>query len=155
MKCFILLIGLFQLSFPNTLIANNLCNKDEKVIFSCEIKNKNASVCQLRNKQLIYKFGSNEKIELTLKSKPYFSTAMYPGGGGAHLRFRNKEYSYIVYSFIRGIREKTEGAGIYVLKKDKLLADIECTGFKDEIYGIRTFEGGYLEEEFKEKGFDF
>ena len=155
MKYFILIFTIALLSFSNALTAKNLCNQEDDVIFSCEIKKKNVSVCQQKNSTLTYKYGSSKKTELEIKSKPYLSSIMHPGGGGAHLRFQNKEYSYIVYSFIRGIKEKTEGAGIYILKSNKLLVGLECTGFEDDIYAIKSFEGGYIEEEFKEEGFDF
>ncbi len=154
MKFFLVVFSIIQLLFVQSVFSASLCEKSEKVVFTCEIKKKKLSVCQPKDGLVIYRYGTLQKKELTLRSKPYFSSTMHPGGGGAHIRFQNNQYSYIVYSFIRGINEKIEGAGVYVLKNDKLLVDLECTGFEDDIYGIRTVEG-YIEEEFKEEGIDF
>jgi hypothetical protein len=91
----IIFISIFSMIHPlsaaETILIRSLCATDEKSLFSCKLKNssKSVSLCQSENdpKEISYKFGAPNKIEISLPNeksgKPYLS---YLSGGrvGAH-----------------------------------------------------------------------
>ncbi|HIF9382734.1 TPA: hypothetical protein ACX6RR_002564 [Photobacterium damselae] len=138
----------------STAQAKNLCQTNETESFSCHIKSKTVSVCIAPNKQLIYRYGKSNKVELELKSDVHFSSAAYSGGGEGRLTFDNKPYQYIVYSGMAdgdwldkeiGLREKLEFAGVYVFKNKELLTNLKCTSYDDKNY-IHSLPPHELEE---------
>lgn len=95
----ILLIGLLGLIATPLWAAHSHCKIDEKIVFSCllEKSKKIISICassnfSVENGYLQYRFGKQDKIELTLpaskhKIKPSSQTIrakslMFSGGGG-------------------------------------------------------------------------
>jgi len=96
----------------NTAVGQaNLCQADENIIFSCETEhNKLLSVCgskQLSSSPgyLQYRFGQPDKIELTYPATQVLPASafqgraqMFSGGGAVYLRFKIKEYDYILYT---------------------------------------------------------
>ena len=150
----IFLASLFSVLFISSVYAEALCKTNESVSFSCGFKTKSVSVCRNDDQALIYRFGSKKNIELELKSGVHFSHTAYSGGGEGNLTFHNGNYKYVVYSSISngdwlgdGTREKVERAGIYVVKGEKLLTDIQCQSYsgKSFIHDLPAYEV----EEFK------
>lgn len=152
MKMFIL-CALYLLASPVSF-AVNLCLQNEKTSFTCGVGSKSISVCSANERTVIYRFGTPELVELEIESVVHFSRTSYSGGGAGHLVFSNGKYKYIVYS--RGVsgefrddgsREYIETAGVYVIKNENILADVECKTFSgDEFIGyLPSFE----EEEFE------
>ncbi|HEC73253.1 MAG TPA: hypothetical protein ENI26_02650 [Methylophaga aminisulfidivorans] len=127
----------------SNLYANNLCQSDEVVAFSCDIRSKTVSVCVADEDSLVYRFGKTDAVELTLNAPVHFSSTAYSGGGEGRLRFPNGRYDYVVYSGITngewldkdtGLREKVEFAGILVLKDKQVLSKLKCSAFADKSY---------------------
>src|SRR5262245_1524391 len=94
-----------------TLKVTSHCTPEEKVIFSCAATNaKVISLCSSSpltssDGYLQYRFGPADRPELVYPatrehpSKNFqFGTLIYSGGGGEFLKFRNGEYTYIVFS---------------------------------------------------------
>ncbi|HCC80939.1 MULTISPECIES: hypothetical protein [unclassified Methylophaga] len=150
----VLLLAFISILFSTNVYSEDLCETHERVSFACDFKSKSVSVCRNDKETLIYRFGSQQKIELELTSDIHFSRVAYSGGGEGNLTFFNGNYRYVVYSSISngawlddGSREKVERAGIYVVKGDKLLKDIECQSYpgKSFIHDLPAFE----EKEFR------
>lgn len=150
----LLFVAFISLMFSPSAYSEDLCETHERVSFACDFNSKSVSVCRNNEETLIYRFGSQQKIELELTSDIHFSRAAYSGGGEGNLTFFNGNYRYVVYSSISngawlgdGIREKVERAGIYVVKGDKLLKDIECQSYlgKSFFHDLPAFE----EKEFR------
>ncbi|WP_296591424.1 hypothetical protein [Methylophaga sp.] len=132
----VLSLAFISILFSPSVYSEVLCEADESVSFACDFKSKSVSVCRNDEETLIYRFGSQQKIELELTSDIHFSRAAYSGGGEGNLTFFNGNYRYVVYSSISngawlddGTREKVERAGIYVVKGDKLLKNLECQSY--------------------------
>lgn len=145
----ILLASLLSALFTSSVYAEALCETQETVSFSCGFKTKSVSVCRNDEGALIYRFGSKQNIELELKSDVHFSRTAYSGGGEGNLTFLNGNYKYVVYSRISngdwladGTREKVERAGVYVVKGEKLLTDIQCQSYsgKSFIHDFPAYE---------------
>jgi hypothetical protein len=114
------------------------CMPEEKVIFSCDTANaKVISLCSSStltssDGYLQYRFGPAGKPEFVYPATrehpgKYFQlgTLMYSGGGGEFLKFRNGEYTYIVFD---GIGKGWEKAGVVVSKSEKRIAYLPCKG---------------------------
>lgn len=150
----VLFVAFISIMFSPSVYSEVLCEADERVSFACGFKSKSVSVCRNDEENLIYRFGSQQKIELELTSDIHFSRAAYSGGGEGNLTFFNGNYRYVVYSSISngaslndGTREKVERAGIYVVKGDKLLKNLECESYpgKSFIHDLPAYE----EKEFR------
>ena len=144
-----LLVLLFFVAFTSNAHSETLCKTQETVSFSCGFKSKSVSVCRNDEGALIYRFGKKDNIELELESDIHFSRTAYSGGGEGNLTFHNGKYKYVIYSSISngdwrddGTREKIERAGIYVVKDEKLLKDIQCQSFsgKSFIHDLPVYE---------------
>ncbi|WP_082856347.1 hypothetical protein [Marinomonas atlantica] len=129
--------------------AETLCQADESVSFSCDTNAKTVSVCRNTDDKLVYRFGNTEQIEKELVSEVNFSRTAYSGGGEGHLTFTDGDYRYVVYSVISngewqddGTREKETRGGIYVLKGDQVLNDIQCQNYsgKPTIHNLPAYE---------------
>ncbi len=88
--------------------APSLCASGEKVVFTCKLKGKTASLCASTTAEggpaVQYRFGTSRRIELRFPSAPqppselfWLSTTMYSGGGEARIRFRNGDTDYILF----------------------------------------------------------
>ena len=144
-----LYLSLLFAGAASTSYAQPLCQTEEHVSFSCGFNTKSVSVCRDGDDNLVYRFGTEEHIELELVSEVHFSRTAYSGGGEGHLRFDNGDYRYVVYSRISngefqkdGTREKDVRGGIYVLRGDQLLKDIQCRGYsgKTFIHDLPVYE---------------
>ena len=141
MKSILCLAGLLSICFP--VFGNTLCDTEDKVVFSCEIGNKNVSACLTPGAIVKYLYGNKDKVELSLSS-PVFSSSMCSGGGISRLRFQNGNYSYIVYDVMCNTSisdsqwNKTDFAGLIVLNRDKVIVNNNCTDFTDGVYGVNS-----------------
>ncbi|MGF1691072.1 hypothetical protein [Photobacterium kagoshimensis] len=148
------LLPLSFILFTANVWSGSLCRSGEVESFSCNIKSKIVSVCAKKDDRLIYRYGKLGAIELTLVSPVHFSITGYSGGGEGHLTFKNNAYKYVIYSRLmngewideeRGVREKIEEAGVYVIKNEDILVDLKCTGVNDD-KAIRYLPPYELEE---------
>ena len=116
-------------------LKSSLCQPDEKIVFSCDTEKKSISVCASGDLSpssgyVQYRFGNKEKLDISFpepRQHPRaFATAktlMYSGGGGAYMKFKNGNYSYIVYT---GIGKEWEAQGVVVEKDGTQIANVEC-----------------------------
>jgi len=138
--------------------AKSLCESEDKVVFSCAIGNKTVSVCRTEKGRVEYVYGAGDKVELELNS-PLFSSAACPGGGISRLRFKNGNYSYIVYDVMCNSggmgehqRNKSDFAGLVVLEKSDVVFNKTCSSFEDGVFGVNS---GILPESVEKEGFDY
>jgi hypothetical protein len=115
-----------------TNTEKTLCLPHEKVVFSCPIKKKWASVCAQEpangtEASIQYRFGNSKKQEISIPKKGLenvsFRHLMYSGGGGAYVLFKNQDVDYIVYS---KITKNGEEAGILVRRQQQRLKSLLC-----------------------------
>jgi len=112
------------------------CAEDETIVFNCSTGKKVVSVCASKaisasTGYVQYRFGKLESPELILpatKSPPtadiQANSLTFAGGGGAYIRFKRDEHSYVVYTAIgRGWGEK---AGVAVEINQQLQANLTC-----------------------------
>ena len=134
-----------------------LCNNGDIVVFSCDIKKKTLSVCK-HKKQIIYKYGTKNKIELKIKSKPRYSYRQFARANyEEHLRFYNKGYDYIVYSgefmeYKKTPYDKTahyvEHNGVYVVKNKKVISKLKCNKKYPHMKGLDKIGNSVLKEKY-------
>ncbi len=112
------------------------CATDELIVFNCSTGKKIVSVCASKSMSstygyLQYRFGrkgSPELIYPEVKIPPntdiQANTLTFAGGGGAYIRFKRDQQSYVVYTAIgKGWGEK---AGIAVEIDHKLQVNLTC-----------------------------
>jgi hypothetical protein len=116
MKQFFIAIGLLFLfsSFSNNRFANGLCKDNEEVVFSFTLSNSKKSIylCKDREeKYLVYRFGTNNKVELQypkkldasswkafiLRGQKRFGGKANAGFGDYSLTFNNNNVKYILF----------------------------------------------------------
>lgn len=138
-------------------LGKSLCSADERIVFSCEIESKNVSACLAPDNKVRYAYGTEAALELELDD-PIFSSTGCVGGGISRLRFRNGDYSYIVYDVMCNSEQidedqwsKTDFVGVIVMNKDKVIASKGCTDFIDEVLGVNT---GILPKDIAREDFD-
>jgi len=91
----------------DAVAQDSLCQPGEPVVFSCHVGHKTVSLCRpsgLRQ-ELVYRFGTPAKVELTHPGPGRFVAAPFArattplaGGGETSVVFRRGEYQYSVYS---------------------------------------------------------
>lgn len=115
--------------------AEGLCTTKETAIFNCELEKFASSLCQsTENGTLTYRNGIDRKINLRIsdnkKSKKdvfYFSNTPYAGGGEAHIRFSQFDYTYYLYDrTIKTDEGPTFSAGIVIYKGKKKISNLTC-----------------------------
>lgn len=142
----------------NRLAYETLCSSSDTVVLSCNIKQKILSVCQQKNNKFVYKYGKPHKVELTISSRPLFSHNQFVRANvESRLRFHNKGYNYIVYSNDLFTYDKhpndgtgvyKAGHGVYVVKNNKLLANIKCTKTYPNMKGIYNSKDSFRHEKY-------
>ncbi|MBT8765824.1 hypothetical protein [Metapseudomonas boanensis] len=145
--CALLLLTASSLSYavgPSTV--HNLCTSGEEVIFNCRLNDATASFCFSGSSKITtYRYGNAKKLDLLMqqdeanKSTFFISNATYIGGGETHVRFNNKNHTYIIFD--KTIREDgwpTFSAGIVVFKSGHKQAQLECTN--DASIGERAYK---------------
>ena len=128
-----IMIGLFSTAaFAETPTQ---CVADEKVVFSCSVGKKTASICSSKDAAkdkgyVQYRFGVIGKPEMTFPSQKdpanknfNFSYDMFGGGGGSTISFSKGEFKYSVGS---RIVHQQESGDITVEKSGKIIATLEC-----------------------------
>lgn len=116
MKQFLIVIGLLFLfsSFSNNRFFNGLCRNNEEVVFSFTLTNNKKSACLCKDKKgkyLVYRFGTNDKVELQYPKKldtsswkafilygqKRFGGKANAGFGDYSLTFNNSNAKYILF----------------------------------------------------------
>jgi len=116
MKQILIAIGLLFLfsSFSNNKFVNGLCRDNEKVVFSFTLTTSKKSVCLCKEKNgkyLVYRFGTNDKVELQypkkldasswkafiLHGQKRFGGKANAGFGDYSLAFNNSNVKYILF----------------------------------------------------------
>jgi hypothetical protein len=126
-----------------------LCSNSDVVVLSCNIKQKTLSVCHQKDNKFVYKYGKSHKVELTISSRPLYSHNQFVRANvESRLRFHNKGYDYIVYSndFFTYDKHPNDGTGVYkaghgvyVVKNNKLLAELKCNKIYPHMKDIYSF----------------
>lgn len=118
---------------------DTLCERDEGIVFSCHIGAKTLSLCQTHGRNLVYRYGTPKKVELThpdrpVKKTPFFrETLPLYGGGLEYLGFVVKDYEYRIYSKLA----RTDGTnpeervpfyedGLVILRGGKQIRQFVC-----------------------------
>jgi len=125
-----------------------LCQPDEDVVFGCNLGRKMASVCASHGVtqttgHVQYRFGTPSDLELVYPAKLeppkghfFYSQAMFSGGDGSRIRFRNKDHEYFVFSksvrtnFTAGEpNEPQESAGVFTRFNGRFSATRVCASY--------------------------
>lgn len=137
-------------------IKNNLCKKNEKVLFSFKIAKSNniLSICISKNnpQYIVYRYGTKNKIQLEYpknkdNSWKKFTYSYYLRGGGPanegvdlnYLIFENEGYQYQVYQEYAADTDKTKvGVRVTNLKTHKETnIKGESKSFKGSLINLR------------------
>jgi len=133
-----------------TYADTTLCEKGDMVVFSCDIKKKKLSICKGRNQRIVYKYGTQHKVELEINKNPKYSHRQFVKANEEfHLRFHNKGYDYVVYTneLMNNAGGYKEHAGVYVVKDTKVLTRLTCRKMNDgNMIGIASTGKGVLKE---------
>jgi hypothetical protein len=129
---------------------DSLCQPGEPVVFSCHAGSKTVSLCRpsgLRQ-ELVYRFGTPAKVELTHPGVGRFAaapftreTAPLAGGGVTSVGFQRGEYQYSVYSkMARGAgpeRAPEFEDGVIISRRGKPVRQLVCDdggeGFRENL----------------------
>ena len=115
--------------------AEGLCTTKEAVIFNCEFERAAASLCQsVKNGNLVYRSARDGRLAVEVSNEGggkeqvfRFSFAPYAGGGEAHIRFKQSEYTYYLYDYtIRTDEGPTFSAGVAIYRRDKRISNLNC-----------------------------
>lgn len=121
-ECPVDFIGTFQRSATAPTPAPTLCG-EMPTRFSCATtKGKTVSVCGAPD-ALVYRFGSAEKLELTLE-KGAFSERALASGMEKTWTFENKGYGYAAFEVLS--RPQDTSAGVLISKDGKDIATVTC-----------------------------
>jgi hypothetical protein len=135
MKYFLFIL----LFFPTLIFSQAILESNEECVFSFKTKNGKTMMLakEKNNKYLIYRYGTENKIELEFPIKDSsswdkFTYNYYFRGGGKqnagldidNIKFENKGYKYIIYAvYSAGDEENEESYNIGILiynKKNKI-----------------------------------
>lgn len=119
----------------------NLCESGEKVVFSCSVSKKVASLCSTpeissTSGRLTYRFGvPGQTPELSyptaqLSPSAAFATEFYdwPKGSFSAVQFKRGDFVYTVYNRMAVYEEhnRSNGGGVKVQRQGKQIADLWC-----------------------------
>lgn len=139
------LAALFACASHGATPVPSLCTSGEKVVFTCKLKAKTASLCASNaaagsEPALQYRFGTPRRVELRFPPTPqppgelfWLSTTMYSGGGEARIRFRHADTDYILFDattrtgFGGGPNNPQFDAGIATRVDGKLTSVRKCS----------------------------
>lgn len=113
--------------------AQSLCNKTEKVIFSCSTGKKMVCVCQTDAAGSVqYRFGRpGSTPDIMLPENPASREGVvrgmtsFSGGGGAYIAFIKGDTRYVVHDYVG---QRGEDTGIDVERRGKKPISIQCVG---------------------------
>ena len=137
MKQYLIATGLLLLfsSFSNNKLDNVLCRDNEEIIFSFTLNNSKKSACLCKDKNgkyLVYRFGTNDKVELQypnildtsswkafiLDGQKRFGDKANAGFADYSLSFENDNVIYILFDSWSD-EDGSKEIGIKVNKKGK------------------------------------
>lgn len=153
------LLSIFFLSSVSTVFAQpvrgeSLCKSDEISAFSCQVKNKWASLCVGKDKDYAYyAYGTKDKIEFKYPEnltnslqKFYYQDVTHsnsPNDQGFAIRFNNGAYQYVLFRIAYKIKDfqASYERGINVSKNDKTIQIQECNpdSFSTRINNFELF----------------
>ena len=137
MHAFIKVNLLFTIFMTSAAIADvkNLCNVNERTLWSCQTSKKTYSLCASNNLTgsegyLQYRAGAKKNIEFKFPENQ-----MHPKGNfefnllphGVSLSFKNGNYTYSIYEDVKG------EAAINVEKESKTIAVVKCRESTDTL----------------------
>lgn len=138
---------------PASPTAVHLCGAQEQVAFTCPVGSRTLSVCALAGTPttLVYRFGKpGHPVEMQLPPAAGGAghavegdTLMFAGGGGAWVRFHNKDHAYVVYTGIGNWAEdggKQSVAGVVIERRGVRKDVLPCTGAELSELGPDLFE---------------
>ena len=145
---------------PSSTNRETLCKPEEKIVFSCTIGRKIASVCAsselLPNKGYMqYRFGVPDKIERTVPEQ--YAHPLQTAEAGArnsengdiagYIKFRSGDYSYIPYwSETKATPDKTAisawqmSDGVVIEHKNKKISVLQCDNSSNHVSADYLFE---------------
>jgi hypothetical protein len=121
--------------------SESLCTESEQAVFSCTIGRKTATLCAseavtANDGYMRYSFGvkgKRQELEYPIPlQKPieafFWNSNYYSHGGFEYVTFKIGAYVYIVYDVRKAFSETENdtGAGIFVKRGDKLVANMHC-----------------------------
>ena len=126
----------------------DLCTPAEKIVFSCTLGAKTASICASpdlteTSGYVQYRFGTDKQLELVYpktllppKAKFFFSSTAYAGGDADRIRFKIAGFDYVVFhSMIRTNfkpgepNDPQESAGLVTRSKGNYGRPRKCDNF--------------------------
>jgi hypothetical protein len=134
-KCLLICLLGALAAIPSLALCQEYCNSEEKPVFSCQIKDKKAELCYSKEiNDFVYRFKKGDVVQFQYPkvvggNDPFkFSSTPYAGGGEAHVRFENGDYTYFIYD--KDVKNSDGGlnstAGIIVKKGGKAVANMQC-----------------------------
>jgi hypothetical protein len=125
------LVALIALGLTSTGHAEGIST----TVFTCSIGKKMVSVTQTDGR-ITYHYGTGIKDEMSIIGKPalgnVFQMSQRFAGMEYQIRFRNGEYSYIVYdSEGNGRVGAAASSGLVIMRGTKRISDRACTRFTE------------------------
>jgi hypothetical protein len=141
-----IVVSIFTL-FTTQAFADSLCDGQERILFSCTSRGKEASICSSKVLSenigyIRYVYGKPGKIELehptnkTLARKNFQWSRSWSPGENIYLKFGVGEFKYYVYSSQgESYRDRSkpnsiyhwEYGGVAVVRNNKFWKNIKCT----------------------------
>jgi hypothetical protein len=114
--------------------ADGVCGDSNSLIFDCQLPGSTVVLClSSQTGAVTYRASSSGKTDMLISSldqkdaRFLFSSAPNVGGGEAHIRFSNGEYTYILYDrTVRTVDGADSSAGVVVYRKTKKIANLIC-----------------------------
>ena len=134
------LVALIALGPASTVHAEG----SSKTIFTCSLGKNTVSVTHADGR-LTYHYGNGIKEEMSIIGTPIsgnvFQMSQRFAGVEYQLRFRNGEYSYIVYdSEGNGRVGATASSGLVVMQGTKQISDRSCTRYTEFSVSVHSLE---------------
>ncbi len=126
-----------------------------KPVFSCQIGTKTVRI-EAVNDKLIYHYGVGDRDEMMIigdmhSGNPKYSYSPHLDFSQTQVRFKNGQYSYIVYVDDAKDTEMNAAAGLMVLKGKTKISDKDCTTpatFGVDLSGLPLDDDEYSAEHF-------
>lgn len=143
-------LTLLASTIASTCQAASQCQKNESLIFNCITRHSRASLCESKKDEtLVYRATSQGKLRLQI-SEPnkgsifFLSSTPYAGGGEAHIRFSNADYTYYLYDkTIKSDDGPIFSSGIVIYHHAKRISNLICSNdasIHQKAYGRITSE---------------
>lgn len=143
--------------------SNDLCERTEHTLFSCEAGKKEVALCASKDLSktsgyVQYRVKAKGKLEFEhpgTKTHPrglfYADTLLWASDDEQQVFFQNGEYTYLIYdrSFKPG--PKDASAGVFVFRKGKPLGGLDCDEPSDPM--ARAFTSSFDKNLFENRRF--